>query len=164
MFPKLDKKWKEGLYEVLNDKVPALMRKMPSYTSSGSDDEKQNGKVINPFALESGPEASLDPNKTWAVGAGTKAKYDTKFYALAIQSGKASSGEVSNVMMQSGLSREVLKVIWDLSDIDQDGKMDNEEFAVCMYLIDMAKAGNKLPSTLPVNLIPPGKRNLVELG
>ncbi|ETN97991.1 hypothetical protein RFI_39531, partial [Reticulomyxa filosa] len=120
-FPKLNKKWKEGLDEVLNDRVPELMRKIPS-NSSSSDEEKQN-QASNPFASQSQPEASLDPTKTWIVNAATKAKYDTKFYSLAIQAGKASTSEITGVMLQSGLSREVLKAIWELSDIDQDGKM-----------------------------------------
>jgi len=89
-------------------------------------------------------------------------KHDTKFYQLELQNGKASGNQVMSVMMQSGLTREVLKTIWDLSDIDQDGKMDHEEFALCMYLIDMVKGGIKLPPTLPIALIPPGKRDLVE--
>ena len=67
-----------------------------------------------------------------------------------------------NIMLQSQLSKDVLRKIWDLADIDQDGKMDNEEFALCMYLIDMTKDGVKLPPTLPIALVPPGKRHLVE--
>ncbi|ETO05470.1 hypothetical protein RFI_31925 [Reticulomyxa filosa] len=161
-FPKFHKKWREGLDEVLNERVPALIRKLPSSnaTEMTEDDAKRSQTTLNPFDLDTSSDARLNPSKTWAINATLKAKYDTKFYSLSIQSGKASAFEIRNIMMQSGLSVEVLKTVWNLADIDQDGKMDHEEFALCMYLVDIVKRGNKLPPTLPIHLIPPGKRNL----
>ena len=53
---------------------------------------------------------------------------------------------------------QVLGQIWELSDIDKDGCLDQDEFAVAMWLIDQAKTGNAPPQTLPENLIPPSKR------
>merc|ERR1719220_1317490 len=100
--------------------------------------------------------------KKWSVTGTQKAKFDTKFYSLALNAGKASGQQVMNIMLQSQLSKDVLRKIWDLSDIDQDGKMDNEEFALCLFLIEMTKDGVKLPPTLPIALVPPGKRHLVE--
>ena len=127
--------------------------------------------IAPPSAIASSPNsadasvadnAKIDPKKKWAVDGITKSKYDTKFYSLSLVAGKASGNQVMNIMLQSSLSKDVLRKIWDLSDIDQDGKMDNEEFALCMYLIDMTKDGVKLPPTLPIALVPPGKRHLVE--
>ena len=51
-----------------------------------------------------------------------------------------------------------MKKIWSLSDLDKDGKMGNEEFALCMLLIEKAKNGEKLPVKLPKNYIPPSFR------
>jgi epidermal growth factor receptor substrate 15 len=45
-----------------------------------------------------------------------------------------------------------------MSDIDKDGQMDSEEFAVAMHLIYKALDGHPLPPSLPNNLIPPSKR------
>lgn len=166
-FPKFKEKWMKDFNYVLNNEIPKLMKELPQYDGNDDNDEEngnnQSQNKANPFALlSSDKNAQIDPSKKWAVSGTEKAKYDTKFYELSLQSGKASGNQIMNVMLQSGLSKTVLKNIWDLSDIDLDGKMDNEEFALCMYLIDMVKNGVKLPPTLPISLIPPGKRHLVE--
>jgi EH domain-containing protein 3/EH domain-containing protein 1 len=158
-FPKFKEKWAGGVDHVLNEEIPALMRSLPSNVSSGEGDDQKDS---NPFASEMDAEADMDVSAKWAIDGTDKSKYDTKFYALALQAGKASGAQIMNVMMQSGMTKDVLRKIWELSDIDQDGKMDHEEFALCMYLIDMVKGGMKLPPTLPINLIPPAKRKFVE--
>jgi len=47
-----------------------------------------------------------------------------------------------------------------LADIDVDGNLAADEFCVAMYLIDMAKSGQPLPSTLPPGFVPPSMRRL----
>ena len=64
-------------------------------------------------------------------------------------------------MMKSKLPNSVLRRIWALSDIDQDGQLDRDEFAVALFLIDHKLSKNDLPETLPERLIPPSKRLLV---
>lgn len=61
-------------------------------------------------------------------------------------------------MMKSKLPNSVLRRIWALSDIDQDGQLDRDEFALAMFLLDHKLAGNDLPETLPEKLVPPSKR------
>lgn len=63
-------------------------------------------------------------------------------------------------MMKSKLPNSVLRRIWALSDIDQDGMLDRDEFAVCMFLIDHKLAGNDIPDELPERMIPPSKKML----
>ena len=43
--------------------------------------------------------------------------------------------------------------IWKLSDVDQDGMLDSDEFALAMHLINIKMEGHDLPSTLPEHLI-----------
>ena len=47
-----------------------------------------------------------------------------------------------------------------MADIDVDGNLAADEFCVAMYLIDMAKMGQPLPTTLPPGLVPPSMRRL----
>ena len=61
-------------------------------------------------------------------------------------------------MVKSKLPNSVLRRVWALSDIDQDGMLDRDEFAVAMFLIDHKLAGNNIPEKLPERLIPPSKR------
>ena len=100
---------------------------------------------------------------SWVITHEQKALYDAKFYALDIVNEKASGVQIMHVMLESKVIRDTLRKIWDLADLDEDGKMDDEEFALNMFLIDMVKDGNKLPETLPIHFIPPSKRELVDL-
>lgn len=63
--------------------------------------------------------------------------------------------------MKSKLPRPVLRKIWNLSDVDCDGFLDIEEYALAMHLIDVTLAGNELPNTLPEHLVPPSKRTVL---
>lgn len=62
--------------------------------------------------------------------------------------------------MRSKLPNSVLRRIWNLSDIDQDGMLDRDEFAVAMFLIDHKLSGNDIPEVLPDRLVPPSKVRL----
>lgn len=61
-------------------------------------------------------------------------------------------------MVKSKLPNSVLRRVWALSDIDKDGMLDRDEFAVAMFLIDHKLKGNDIPETLPDRVIPPSKR------
>ena len=63
-------------------------------------------------------------------------------------------------MLQSGLSQTALRKIWDLSDIDANGLLDEDEFAVAMTLIRRARADGveSIPEQLPADMIPPSRR------
>lgn len=64
-------------------------------------------------------------------------------------------------LMKSKLPNSVLARVWSLSDVDKDGSLDVDEFALAKYLVDLKLDGNELPSQLPKHLIPPSKRSLV---
>ena len=53
--------------------------------------------------------------------------------------------------MLSGLRR-------DLADINNDGRLTRDGFAVAMHLIQGTLAGKELPTSLPQSLIPPSMR------
>jgi epidermal growth factor receptor substrate 15 len=87
-----------------------------------------------------------------------KQKYDGIYQNLGPMGGKLPGDIVKPVMMNSKLPLDTLSKIWEMSDIDKDGQMDSEEFAVAMHLIYKALDGHPLPPSLPNNLIPPSKR------
>jgi hypothetical protein len=61
-------------------------------------------------------------------------------------------------MIKSKLPNNILGKIWKLSDVDKDGMLDSDEFALAMHLMNIKLDGNDLPNELPVHLIPPSKR------
>lgn len=61
-------------------------------------------------------------------------------------------------MLNSNLPAKVLNKIWSLADIDQDGSLDRDEFALAMHLVQVKLKDYELPPRLPVHLIPLSKR------
>ncbi|XP_052498597.1 epidermal growth factor receptor substrate 15-like 1 isoform X5 [Budorcas taxicolor] len=94
----------------------------------------------------------------WAVRVEEKAKFDGIFESLLPVNGLLSGDKVKPVLMNSKLPLDVLGRVWDLSDIDKDGHLDRDEFAVAMHLVYRALEKEPVPSVLPPSLIPPSKR------
>lgn len=42
----------------------------------------------------------------------------------------------------------------NLSDLDKDGQLNIEEFAIAMHFVEVAKVGQALPPTVPQELLP----------
>ena len=59
------------------------------------------------------------------------------------------------------LPNTVLDRICQLSDVDRDGFLDEDEYALAMYLTKMRQNGHQLPTELPAHLIPASKRRKV---
>ncbi|XP_071954434.1 uncharacterized protein [Antedon mediterranea] len=103
------------------------------------------------------PPASSSP-EPWPIKPEEKVNYDLTFQSLGPIDGKVTGDMVKPVLMNSKLPLEKLSKIWDLSDIDKDGLLDKEEFAVAMHLVRRAMENEALPAVLTPNLIPPSRR------
>uniref|UniRef100_A0A4W5N7U6 Intersectin-1 n=1 Tax=Hucho hucho TaxID=62062 RepID=A0A4W5N7U6_9TELE len=96
------------------------------------------------------------PPTDWAVPSSSRLKYRQLFNSHdKMMSGHLTGPQARTILMQSSLPQTSLATIWNLSDIDQDGKLTAEEFILAMHLIDMAMSGLPLPPILPPDFIPP---------
>ncbi|XP_051855672.1 epidermal growth factor receptor substrate 15 isoform X1 [Antechinus flavipes] len=107
--------------------------------------------------LLSGPAS---PELPWAVKSEEKAKYDAIFDSLNPVSGLLSGEKVKPVLLNSKLPVDILGRVWELSDIDHDGMLDRDEFAVAMFLVYCALEKEPVPMSLPPALVPPSKRKM----
>ncbi|NXC14678.1 EPS15 factor, partial [Corythaeola cristata] len=87
----------------------------PRFTDTGSP------------SLLSGTASSDVP---WAVKLEDKTKYDAIFDSLNPVNGLLSGDKVKPVLLNSKLPVDILGRVWELSDIDRDGMLDRDEFAV----------------------------------
>ncbi|XP_068599541.1 epidermal growth factor receptor substrate 15-like 1 [Brachionichthys hirsutus] len=94
----------------------------------------------------------------WAVRPDEKSTFDGIFESLSPVNGLLSGDKVKPVLINSKLPLDVLGKVWDLSDIDKDGHLDRDEFAVAMHLVYRALEKEPVPTLLPSALIPPFKR------
>ncbi|XP_029904722.1 epidermal growth factor receptor substrate 15 isoform X2 [Myripristis murdjan] len=94
----------------------------------------------------------------WVVKAEEKMKFDAIFDSLGPVGGMLTGEKVKPVLLNSKLPVDVLGRVWELSDLDRDGMLDKDEFAVAMYLVYRALEGEPVPMSLPPPLVPPSKR------
>lgn len=107
--------------------------------------------------------ALAKPNIDWSMSQGTKLKFSQMFNNLDKQRvGSITGAHARNIMSSSGLPPTILAQIWNLSDLDKDGKLTCDEFCIAMHLIEMAKAGEtNFPATTPLELIPPSRQRTI---
>jgi len=60
--------------------------------------------------------------------------------------------------VKSHLPNTELALIWRLSDVDNDGLLNLEQWALANHLVKIRLSGHELPHTLPDHLIPPSSR------
>ncbi|KAK2898372.1 hypothetical protein Q8A67_009790 [Cirrhinus molitorella] len=108
--------------------------------------------------LQFGPVPTDCP---WVVKAEEKLKFDAIFDSLSPVGGMLTGDKVKPVLLNSKLPVDVLGRVWELSDIDRDGMLDRDEFAVAMHLVYRALESEPVPMSLPATLIPPSKRKKI---
>ncbi|XP_017694333.1 PREDICTED: intersectin-1 [Lepidothrix coronata] len=136
---------------------PATLPKSSSFSRSGPG-AQLNAKLqkAQSFDVPSAPPAA-----EWAVPQSSRLKYRQLFNSHdKTMSGHLTGPQARTILMQSSLPQAQLATIWNLSDIDQDGKLTAEEFILAMHLIDGAMAGQPLPPALPPEFIPPSFRRV----
>ncbi|KAL1235178.1 Epidermal growth factor receptor substrate 15-like [Trichinella spiralis] len=104
------------------------------------------------------PVPFADNETEWCIQPDDRKKYEDIFYSLMPVNGKLSGEQVKPVLFNSGLSKNLLRKIWDLSDIDKDGHLDKHEMTLALHLVYRALENDPVPDVLPLSMIPPAKR------
>lgn len=113
-----------------------------------------------PFAFNAGigfDEGELEDD--WIVEK-FRTDADAFFNEHCAENGKLPRAEVRKELLKTGLPNHVLGEIYSLADIDEDGLLDKDEYALALYIVRLKKEGFDLPSELPKHLVPPSKRKL----
>lgn len=172
----------KALDQCLNEDIPKLMEQLPSEkdtpdtlrakmgdgygdpsaanvpvpTRAEKFGKGKNEATFNPFGA-----GAEDEDNYWALEDSASRLFDT-FQSLGPQGGFLSPQVAKDVLVKTGLSKDQLRKIWNLSDIDRDGHLDHHEYVVAMFLCDaVIQKGRPIPSELPMSVIPPAKRDLL---
>lgn len=144
-FAKLDVGKLKKMDDVLSRAIPDLVAKFPSMALEQ--------EAANPFGEEMGYDM-------WAVSEDTQRSARKEFHELGPdENGQLSGNQCKPLMQATGLPATELFKLWNLSDVDQDGHFDIEEFTLMRHLCEMSLIGEPLPDELPVDLLPPSKRD-----
>ena len=108
-------------------------------------------------------QQGFPPGDQWAISPQDKAQFDQIYATVDTQNRGYVTGEQAvTFFSNSRLPEEALAQIWDLADINSEGQLNKDEFAVAMYLIRQQRSKRDgrdvLPQSLPHNLIPPSMR------
>ncbi|KAF5353565.1 hypothetical protein D9756_008099 [Leucocoprinus leucothites] len=100
------------------------------------------------------PNIQSDENDDWKIGPNERAIADAFFKILDVCNVGFIRGDVAAPFMsQSKLPNAELARIWRLADINHDGRLTREGFAIAFHLIGKKLAGRSLPTRLPRSLI-----------
>lgn len=112
-----------------------------------------------------GGPLSAQSTGDWLISPQEKTHFDAIFETVdTAKHGLITGDQAVGFFMKAQLPEEVLAQIWDLADIDADGQLSRDEFAVAMYLVRLQRGGKEpLPQVLPPALIPPSMRRQAPL-
>jgi len=180
-FAAFSQKQIDALDQVLNEDIPKLMEQLPSEKDSPETLRAKMGSQSNGIAMVPIPHAAAkfgkkeesyesnpfgygadDEDRFWALQESAE-RLRKNFEALGPEGGYLSTSKARDVLVQTGLEKDQLRQIWNLSDIDRDGLFDHDEYVVAMFLCDaVIQKGRPIPAELPSSVIPPSKRALVK--
>ncbi len=182
-FNTMQQKQIDALDEILNVDIPALMEQLPSERDSPETLRLKMGAVsggsrgmssvpIPTTAAKFGKQVQYESNPFgfsqededhyWALQDSAD-RLVGSFEALGPEGGFLSTQKARDVLVRTGLSKDQLRQIWNLSDMDRDGLFDLEEYVVAMFLCDaVIQKGRPIPAELPATVIPPNKRHLMK--
>ncbi|KAG7364564.1 cytoskeletal-regulatory complex EF hand domain containing protein [Nitzschia inconspicua] len=182
-FNTMQQKQIDALDEVLSKDIPALMEELPSERDSPETlRAKMGGAVgggqgivsvpIPKTAAKYGKQEQFDGNPFgysqedqdhyWALQDSAD-RLVGSFEALGPEGGFLSTQKARDVLVKTGLSKDQLRQIWNLSDMDRDGLFDRDEYVVAMFLCDaVIQKGRPIPAELPASVVPPSKRHLLK--
>ncbi|KAL3300522.1 UBA/TS-N domain-containing protein [Colletotrichum asianum] len=158
-----------ALYEAATRRGPAAPRQSPTGTGpisaiprqmSGSAQFRAGSPLGRPPITA---QTTGTPGSDWLITSADKARFDALYNDLdKSQKGFITGEEAVPFLSQSNLPEDALAQIWDLSDINSEGRLNRDTFAVAMYLIRQQRSrrdnSTALPTALPANLIPPSFR------
>lgn len=165
-FQPMKPKLLEIVDRMLADDISTLMSQIPlEETNNVETRGPVKGGAFNnvedtasPFGYKRGEGIDAGAGELdWIVGR-RRQEYDEIFQRLSSGDGKVTGMAAKAEMVKSKLPNTVLSKIWKLADIDKDGMLDADEFALALHLIEVKVEGNDLPINLPDHLIPPSKR------
>ncbi|CAF9934562.1 MAG: hypothetical protein HETSPECPRED_009268 [Heterodermia speciosa] len=129
---------------------------------SGANYQRPSSPLARPPQV--GQQIAVSPTGDgWAISPQEKAQFDQIYATLDTGNRGFITGEQAvGFFSNSRLPEDALAQIWDLADINSEGQLNRDEFAVAMYLIKQQRSKRDgrdvLPQSLPQNLIPPSMR------
>ncbi|XP_067942390.1 EH domain-containing protein 3-like [Watersipora subatra] len=162
-FKSLDSSLIDAIDDMLSKKIPPLMSLLPSETLD-LNVSGISGGVFDLLDLDNNPfqsggsegvnEGKYDGSDEWVVS-NKMPLYAESFRRMAGEDERITGAKARTELLKSNLPSTELALIWKLSDVDSDGYLDLEQWALANHLVNIRQEGHELPDTLPKHLLPP---------
>ena len=155
----------ENVDNMLQVDIARLMQMIPheqEYKEEGADVKGGAFDTMNDSLFGYGRGEGIDEGRgeqEWVVDQ-EKYKYDESFQKMNPINGKITGAAAKSEMVRSRLPNSILGKVWKLADVDKDGMLDADEWALANHLIKIKLEGHELPVILPDHLIPPSKKEV----
>jgi len=162
-FPMQKKETEKALENVLSEDITRALQLLPSEELGRKDSATVVGGVFARKGMPVGVGilAGIGENG-WIVDR-ERASYDAIFNTLEQNEGRISGSTARAELLKSKLPNSELGKIWRLSDVDKDGHLSIDEFALANYLVRLKLGGCEMPPVLPDHLLPPAAAKEEEL-
>ncbi|KAI9652443.1 MAG: hypothetical protein M1831_006786 [Alyxoria varia] len=156
-----------SLYEAAAPKPPSIPQSSSIPRQTTGQGPKRTDSPLATQQVGTSPVSAQHTGNDWLITPADKARFDHAFGTMDRSGRGYVTGEQAvSFFSNSGLSEDVLASIWDLADINSEGQLTKDEFAVAMWLIRQQRArkagrGEELPQSLPPKLVPPSMRHQV---
>jgi hypothetical protein len=91
--------------------------------------------------------------ETWKITVEDRTKHNATFMQLGPLNGQHLTGDqAKSFFIKSNLPVSVLGVIWNLADINKDGRLDRREFSIACFLIKKCLTSPQGAAVLPAEL------------
>jgi len=142
--------------------VPAIPRQLSGHAQQ--QQQMRTGSPLSrqpiaapPTAAHATSAARITPQSTglpgtsdWVITPLDNARYDQLYDGVdPLKRGFITGVDAVDFFSQSKLPEDTLAQIWDLADINSEGQLNRDEFAVAMHLIREQRKGNPLPTVPP---------------
>ena len=164
-FPRLLESLIHAVDTMLNKDIADLIERIQQDTQEKQAAAIMDGSLGNaieqrqrektPIALEGIDVGTGDTE--WVLNK-DRVKWDAIFESLNPVEGKITGPAAKKEIGKSKLPNPVLAKVWGLADLDKDGALDGDEFALAMHLVSIKLDGFDMPDELPLHLIPPSKK------
>ncbi|ESO84446.1 hypothetical protein LOTGIDRAFT_196647 [Lottia gigantea] len=164
-FQPLKPKLLDNVDQMLATEIARLMQQIPQEEANQTDINVVHGGAFegyneSPFGIGKGEGIDAGRGEHEWIVAQEQPEFNTRFDQLNPVDGKISGAAAKSELVKSKLPNSVLSKVWKLSDVDKDGMLDQDEWALANHLIKIKLEGHDLPSELPEHLIPPSKRGM----
>ena len=148
---------------MLANDIGRLMSMLPQEESMMSTGPSVRGGAFDgmsdsPFGVGKGEGVDKGRGEAEWVVSKERYKFDEIFESLNPIEGKITGAAAKSEMVKSRLPNSTLGKVWKLADIDKDGMLDSDEFALAMHLVNIKLDGHEIPAELPPHLVPPSKK------